>query len=192
MKITCPQCQTSYQVADEKIPPGGARANCLNCGQEILIASAKGQGPSPPLGGKTSADYGQTMSFDFQEVDQSKSEVSDLIDVASVRVPFLRDGVRYALRDAGSGKIFVIESPQVTIGRSGTDIVLDDPEVSRKHCTVKVFGDHIMLFDSESTNGTFVGDRKVMVSRLDFGDTFTIGNTTIEALRPIESNQPGN
>lgn len=182
MKITCSNCQTAYQVADEKIPSGGARANCPNCGQEILVPGVKGAGAYTPLSGETSADYGQTMSFDFQEIDQSRSEAAGLMGDVSERQPFLTEGVSYELRDTASGKIYALGSPQVTVGRSGTDIIVDDSEVSRNHCILRIFGDHLMIIDAKSTNGTFIGGRKIMIARLEFGETFTIGNTTLETL----------
>lgn len=182
MRISCVNCQTAYNVADEKIPPGGARANCPECGQEIFVPGVKDSGSSPPLSGNTSVDYGQTMAFDFQEIDQSRSEASHIRKDASEREPFFAEGFRYSLREAVSGRTFSIGRPQVTIGRSGVDINLDDPEVSRKHCIIQVFGDHLVVIDDDSTNGTFVGDRKIMISRLQFGDTFTVGNTAIEVM----------
>jgi len=37
MRITCTSCQTVCRIADGKVPDKGARENCPNCGQEILI-----------------------------------------------------------------------------------------------------------------------------------------------------------
>jgi pSer/pThr/pTyr-binding forkhead associated (FHA) protein len=68
------------------------------------------------------------------------------------------------------------------MGRSGNEINLTDPEVSRQHCKVQVFGDRFVITDLQSTNGTFYQGRKVMTIKIGAGDRFTVGNTTLETL----------
>jgi predicted component of type VI protein secretion system len=64
------------------------------------------------------------------------------------------------------------------LGREGTDIVLADPEVSRRHAQVREHGGGVAIEDLGSTNGTFVNDRKVEgVQPLNDGDELRLGNT---------------
>jgi predicted component of type VI protein secretion system len=64
------------------------------------------------------------------------------------------------------------------IGREGTDIVLADPEVSRRHAAIREHGGGVAIEDLGSTNGTMVNDRKIQgVQPLNDGDTLRIGNT---------------
>jgi len=67
----------------------------------------------------------------------------------------------------------------MTIGRVGgeADIQIDDPEVSRLHCSVEVRGDAILLHDLHSTNGTFAGDSRVVSTRLKKMSQFRIGSS---------------
>ncbi|MBI3724930.1 FHA domain-containing protein [bacterium] len=60
----------------------------------------------------------------------------------------------------------------VTVGRTGNnDIVLDDITVSKVHgYFVKHPGDRWTLHDQRSTNGTFVGDKKVPLEGLPIAD----------------------
>ena len=181
MKITCPSCQTSYKIADEKIPARGARANCANCGQNILIPGSDSGGKSASLLTDSSkADYGQTMAYDYSEVDQSQTEISALLEKISDREPFLAQGLVLALKDTQEGKEYVLSGPELTLGRSGTDVSVDDPEVSRRHCLIKVFGDRVVIMDLESTNGTFFQGKRVMTAHLGISEQFTIGNTIFE------------
>ena len=182
MKLTCSSCNTNYHVADEKVPPKGARANCPNCGQVILIPP-KGSGPgaSVPLAKSSSADFGQTIAYDFSEVDQSGSEISALLEEISGTEPFLPADREALFKDVQTGEEFPLSAPEVTMGRSGNQINLTDPEVSRQHCQVRVFGDRFVITDLESTNGTFYQGRKVTTIKLGAGDRFTVGNTTLEA-----------
>ncbi len=190
MKLTCSNCQTHYQIADEKIPAKGARANCPNCGQYILIPGTGSDGKSTSfLSGVSSADFGQTLAYDFSEVDQSQTEISALLEKISEREPFIKEGLVLSLKDIKTGDEYSLPGAEVTVGRSGSDIDVDDPEVSRRHCKIKVFGDRVVIMDLESTNGTYVQGRKVMTAGLGVSEQFTIGNTTLEVCRrtPAES-----
>jgi len=72
-----------------------------------------------------------------------------------------------------------------TIGREGCDIVLPDPEVSRRHAQVRTVGDDAAIEDLGSTNGTFLNDRRVdAVTTLRTGDVLRFGNTVWHVQAP--------
>jgi hypothetical protein len=66
-----------------------------------------------------------------------------------------------------------------TIGREGCDVNLMDPEVSRRHATIREGdGGSLAIEDLGSTNGTYVnGTRITAVTALSDGDTVRLGNT---------------
>jgi ABC transport system ATP-binding/permease protein len=67
-------------------------------------------------------------------------------------------------------------TPLLTIGRADTDIVLDQPLVSRHHAALTWEGDHHVLHDRGSANGTWLNGRRVHGSaRLQPGDVVAIG-----------------
>jgi FHA domain len=76
------------------------------------------------------------------------------------------------------GKIFRITTPRVVIGRTGSDIVIDDPEVSRKHCAIEVNGTSAVLVDLDTTNGTYVNGKRIQKHRLQHLSEFRIGSNT--------------
>src|SRR5262249_47018769 len=43
MRVTCPSCQTNYNIDDTRIPPGGAKVKCAKC-QPLFVA--KGAHPT--------------------------------------------------------------------------------------------------------------------------------------------------
>lgn len=60
----------------------------------------------------------------------------------------------------------------LTIGRMPpADLILADPEVSRRHCRIDVTGSEALLADLGSTNGTFVNGRKLDAPALLDPDT---------------------
>ena len=79
------------------------------------------------------------------------------------------------------GKMFKLDRPEMTIGRSAdADIMLDDEGVSRRHAKVVVKADgSVQLVDLNSTNGTFNNGDKIDVSTLHDGDKIQIGSATI-------------
>lgn len=68
-----------------------------------------------------------------------------------------------------------------TLGRStGADFVLDAGMVSRFHCrlTVSPVG-QIEIQDLDSTNGTFVNDKRVTQGSLNAGDRIRVGRAEL-------------
>jgi len=183
MNITCEKCNTAYQITDEKIPARGAMANCPNCGSQIVIPAGSRYGKtSGSLVKSESVDFGQTISYDFQEVEQSNTEVSALLKKVSDEQPYLNKGISYYLRDTLTGETYAIDKAQASLGRSDSDINLGDPEVSRGHCTLKIYGENVVVIDMESTNGTYVDGRRMMTANLQIKDIFTVGNTSLQII----------
>ncbi|MBK9710212.1 MAG: FHA domain-containing protein [Kouleothrix sp.] len=65
--------------------------------------------------------------------------------------------------------------PQITIGREGSDIVLDNPQVSRNHAAIERANGRHLLRDVGSTNGTFVNGQRITQHTLSPGDVIQIG-----------------
>jgi pSer/pThr/pTyr-binding forkhead associated (FHA) protein len=73
-----------------------------------------------------------------------------------------------------------------TIGRArGVDFVVDAPLVSRVHCRLSAGADgRLDVEDLESTNGTFVNDRRLTASaRLEAGDRLRVGRVELTVER---------
>jgi pSer/pThr/pTyr-binding forkhead associated (FHA) protein len=82
-----------------------------------------------------------------------------------------------------AGRILPVEG-EATIGREGCDIVLLDPEVSRRHAVISLTDGSASIEDLGSMNGTFVNDARIEgPTVLSAGDTIRLGNTvwTVES-----------
>lgn len=65
-------------------------------------------------------------------------------------------------RGPNSDREYILSEAETTIGRSSNnDIMLDDPEVSRRHARILRQGDMFQIVDWGSTNGTFVNSHRV-------------------------------
>ena len=59
-------------------------------------------------------------------------------------------------------EVFPLEQTVVNVGRHlDNHLVLDDPRVSRRHAQLRAVRGRYILFDLESTGGTYVNDRRV-------------------------------
>src|SRR3954467_5884620 len=68
-------------------------------------------------------------------------------------------------------------TPGAVIGREGVEIVLADPEVSRRHAAIRRSGAGVAIEDLGSTNGTFVNDRRITGGGVrSAGDAVRFGN----------------
>ena len=75
------------------------------------------------------------------------------------------------------GKAYPLERAEAFVGRDlNNDIVINDPEISRRHARLYAQGNGYVLEDLGSTNGTFVnGQRLLGPYVLRPGDTITFG-----------------
>jgi pSer/pThr/pTyr-binding forkhead associated (FHA) protein len=68
-----------------------------------------------------------------------------------------------------------------TIGRStGAEFMLDAPLVSRLHCQLSATHDALEVKDLDSTNGTFVNDKRIKSAKLQAGDRLKIGRVELK------------
>jgi predicted component of type VI protein secretion system len=77
----------------------------------------------------------------------------------------------------------------VTIGRQPDNVFrIDNPAVSGYHARIYAEGDHYVIEDVESFNGTYVNDQRISKAVLKHGDNATVGKHTIEfrdEVRPV-------
>ncbi|MCB9762573.1 MAG: FHA domain-containing protein [Alphaproteobacteria bacterium] len=98
-----------------------------------------------------------------------------------LRLPPGVNAVVEVLAGQDAGKVFRFTRGNVTIGRRMGEVPLSDPEVSRRHAVIEVFGrEMIFLRDLGSTNGTFHNGRKVGIGRLRSGDTVGVGKSVMK------------
>lgn len=161
MIVSCPKCQAKYKLEEKQFAGRPElKLRCTKCSTVFPVKTGASAGPSPagpPLPDATLV---------------SKKGGALLLPADK----------RLALSvTAGplKGQVFPFSKPRMVVGRAGADIVVEDPEVSRKHCAVEVKGDAAMLVDLGSTNGTFVDERRVEMHALEHLAEFRIGGTTL-------------
>lgn len=91
-------------------------------------------------------------------------------------------------RGPRAGEVVYLDKPTVVIGREATtDVIINDPEVSRNHCRLILQGTYLIQ-DLGSTNGTFVDGRRLKGDsvRLRHGQQIQLGSNVILVYKEVE------
>jgi len=85
------------------------------------------------------------------------------------------------------GRTYIVPPGTTTVGRSAdNDIVLESPDVSRRHARIECTVNGVRIHDLNSTNGTRVNHEPVRVADVESGDEITFGGQRMA----IEIHQP--
>jgi predicted Zn finger-like uncharacterized protein len=175
--VQCPACESKYKYPEERFEgKPSKKVKCPSCGNAFEVAN-------PAFGGKEKST-GNISSKTQRVGDKKLPSGKDLSpeDAALHGIPLLPPDRKLSLSilDGNlSGTVFPVEKPVVTIGRSNADLILNDPEASRLHAQLEVQGYKYVLKDMESTNGVFVGEKRVKEAVLENLSEFRIGSTTL-------------
>jgi predicted Zn finger-like uncharacterized protein len=165
MIIECPQCKAKYSL-DEKIFAGAGKASgrCKSCNAQFSVdlpqAEAHAHSGTPA---KTADAEGTRLSKSGTDLRLPEGKVVAL----SVTEGPLK------------GQVYRLKAARAVLGRTGADIVVADPEVSRRHCAIEVSGPRALLVDLGTTNGTFVDGQKIKSHELQHLSEFRIGASTL-------------
>ncbi|MES2528748.1 MAG: AgmX/PglI C-terminal domain-containing protein [Bdellovibrionota bacterium] len=79
--------------------------------------------------------------------------------------------------DANKSKGGVFPKGRLLLGRSEScDLMANHDSVSAIHAVLEIFEDKAVLYDMNSTNGTYINDDKIVVKELHVGDVFRLAN----------------
>jgi predicted Zn finger-like uncharacterized protein len=189
MIIVCPSCQAKYKFDEEKLGERPrAKTRCAKCGGSIeienpLLASmtlppgtmAGTSAPLPPV---------EAPAKPAGTAPAKRPGGSELGGTATGRgleksIVDLPKDKRFSLaviQGPATGHIHPVLKARTIIGRSGADINIEDPEASRQHASLEILGDHAILRDMGSTNGTYVEADRIEQQVLNNQMEFRIGS----------------
>jgi pSer/pThr/pTyr-binding forkhead associated (FHA) protein len=77
-------------------------------------------------------------------------------------------------------KVYPLAQPVVNIGRRlDNQLIIDDPRVSRNHAQLRAIKGRFVVFDLNSTGGTFVNGQRASQSVLYPGDVISLAGVTL-------------
>ena len=113
-------------------------------------------------------------------VDPSESTVITVISGVSRGLMERADACLVVTYGAELGRRYVLDRPEMVIGRSrGCDILLEQDSTSRRHAVIRFSAGSYQVQDMGSTNGTCVNDESVSDCRLNDGDELRLGRTVM-------------
>lgn len=158
MTVECPLCKTRYQLDETKL--GGrtqVHVRCSKCSITFPVSIAAGSAPPPPA-----------------EAEVTRPSQPG----AALTLPTDKRLALSVTTGPDKGKVHAITKTRMVLGRAGSDIVVDDTEVSRRHCALEVHGVKVQVVDLGSTNGTYAAGERVESCELEHMNEFRIGSTT--------------
>ncbi len=163
MLVQCSECKSGNLIDDEELAGvAQLRVRCATCRAFFVVDVPKKTVPTEPT-------------------DISKTEKQDTKTAAGahLKLPMGKTVSLVVMQGALKGEVFRLSKPQVSIGRSAADVVINDPEISASHCVLEVREEVAELRDTGSTNGTFVDGEQIERHQLKHLSEFRIGGTTL-------------
>jgi hypothetical protein len=157
----------------------------LRFGEFGITAKLTG-GDGPREKGAPQDTSGQTRIFRTEEVSGAKDQGTSAISPEEAQKHGLaREVVEIVTKDGN----FPLEGRGPwTVGRSQeNDIVIPDPNVSRKHARLSRADNGYVVEDLGSTNGTLLDGAPIDRERIESGDELTFGESTARFVRRIDS-----
>ncbi|WP_336628157.1 MULTISPECIES: DUF3662 and FHA domain-containing protein [unclassified Microbacterium] len=130
-------------------------------------------------------DHAKAQGYSFSGPVNIAIEADDRLTTGTVRVESTSTSsagarVTWQAEIATGGSRYPLTRARTVIGRgSDADITIGDAGSSRKHAEVLWDGDHAMLRDLGSTNGTKLNGQRVREAQLESGMVITIGRTDL-------------
>lgn len=187
MKVTCDGCHTIYDIPEDK----EGQMGCPYCEHVNRPKQPGAATDTVPLSHDDVLDRSKTMlgSMDGQLADESTA-VRQAVAGRMIGLSPNHDAALVVLEGDGKGKRIALKKSQIVLGRKQADVVLTDPEASRRHCALLIYGDFAVVKDMGRANGTQVNDRLVKEGLLKSGGKIQIGATVFQFMLSPKTTQP--
>jgi predicted Zn finger-like uncharacterized protein len=170
MQAACSNCGTQHVLKDADV---GAhpkvKFRCSRCATTTVVDTGRNPDNTVVISPLPS----------FARGNGSGTQSSLVLQDPTAALPKSKNVVLTIISGPDTGATHTLTKPRVVIGRDGSDISLQDSEISRHHCVVEVRDDYVNLRDLDSTNGTFYEKERVRAAMLGQGAEFRIGETTL-------------
>jgi diguanylate cyclase (GGDEF)-like protein len=116
----------------------------------------------------------------YEEDPDDRTAIVSLRELKAARKQSKDRHILVRVRGAELGRVTLLSPERMRVGRSqDSEMWLSDDGVSRRHATLVREGDHYMVEDEGSANGTFVGGVKITRHELKDGDVIQFGPTAV-------------
>jgi len=166
------------------------QATCIHCGhtfpveEEIFGKQERVDIACPACKKDTAVANPKLMTF---LVDPTRKKVPRVVSQVSpegrlLLIPANVEMTLKVIEGDEKGTVYPVSKPRFLIGRTNGDLNLNDDRISRVHCAIESTAEGVMLRDLESTNGTFVDDKRIDSVPLADGSKFRVGNQALQLM----------
>jgi DNA-directed RNA polymerase subunit M/transcription elongation factor TFIIS len=174
MKILCSGCNSALNVKDRETK-AKAVVRCPSCGE---LTRFKGRSVKP--GEYSIIEDATLISKALRKSDATEQLVSGENYKPEYPIPPRMQLWMDIKSGKKKGEKFQLSKGRVIIGRAGSDLVLEDPGISRKHASIETWSrDQMFIRDLASTNGTFLNGSRITQTRVKDGDAIQVGNVKL-------------
>jgi hypothetical protein len=160
--VACGSCGSGLQPDWDMCPYCGAAAGAMV--QQGYAQQQQNFGPQPAQQGEPENE-GHTVAINIEDLQGGRQQ---------------RNVVGWIVAQNGNhrGHDFRLYDGKNVIGTAADcDIVITDPYLSAKHCTMRHEDGNFVLIDLDSTNGVYVNQKRVSKMDLIDNDTIRFGRT---------------
>ena len=188
MIIVCSSCQARYKFDESKLGDRPkAKTRCAKCGASIEIENpavaamtlppgtlSPAMPPPPPEPAAPAPAAAPLPAAEpaRRPLGEGTMTGRDLHRSGMLELPKDKRFSLAVIQGGATGQIFQINKTRTTIGRTGADINIEDPEASRQHAVVEILGETAILRALGSTNGTFIDidriDQQILTNQMEF------------------------
>jgi predicted Zn finger-like uncharacterized protein len=193
MIVACPSCSARFQYEDARFQGAKSkRFRCPKCNMVFEVMNpawteaqpAAAAPPPPPAYDPLPAKPTETTSRKRRDAALAQEGLD---------LPGLPEGMRYSLAfltGPQASTVRVLSSAVTVIGREEGDVIINDPETSRRHARIEIHADGTAwINDLGSTNGTYTNGSAIEgPTRLEDRQEFSCGRSTFMLL--IRSTEP--
>ncbi|MDR3673097.1 MAG: FHA domain-containing protein [Holophaga sp.] len=160
MIIVCPSCSARFQYADSRFQGAiSKRFQCPKCATMFEVMNPlTSEATPPPMEAPTPLPPAP------KPTETTSRRLRDAM-LASSGETAMPPGIRYSLAfltGPQASTVRALTAPVTTLGREEGDVIINDPETSRKHARLEIHADGTAwLTDLGSTNGTVTGGKAI-------------------------------
>jgi len=124
----------------------------------------------------------ETLGLDDIEVHIGGKQIAETQQAVQNQDTTPKNGAvsKVAFLIIGGTKVYSIDQMVINIGRRlDNQVVIDDPRISRYHAQIRYVRDKFIVFDLNSTGGTYVNGQRISQSVLYPGDVISLAGMPI-------------
>ncbi len=116
----------------------------------------------------------------FVTADHSLEDISETLDFPAVRESIEHQTPSNAFLIIDGMRVYPLSTKVVNIGRRADNhLVLEDRRVSRQHAQLRVIDGRYVIFDLDSTGGTFLNGERIQKGILKPGDVISLSGVPL-------------